>query len=198
MDTYRTIACSGEAVFTEKRSKFLAFAAHADTAEEALSFVATKRKEYYDARHVCWAYMLGSDGAENRSNDDGEPSGSAGKPILGQLRAMEITEAVVAVVRYFGGVKLGTGGLAVAYKSAARLALEAATIEERIIEDELFVFAPFTNIDVCLRIARNHNATIKSQNYTTEGSHILFSIRQSRIQGFREALSRIYTLRLID
>lgn len=196
MDTYRTVSTQGEAVFTEKRSKFIAFATHAETAGEALAFIAEVRKKYYDARHVCWAYALGTDGAETRSNDDGEPGGSAGKPILGQLRSAEVTQAVIAVVRYFGGVKLGTGGLAVAYKTAAGMALENAAIEERAVETEVTVFAPFTDVDVCLRTARNQAADIKAQDYTEEGCRITFRVRQSREAALREALSRIYTLRI--
>lgn len=196
MDSYRTISAAGEAVFTEKRSKLLAFAAHTETAEEALAFVAALRRKYYDARHVCWAYALGTDGEPNRCNDDGEPSGSAGRPILGQIRAAETTQVVVAVVRYFGGVKLGTGGLAVAYKTAAAEALAAATIETRTVEAEVSVFAPFTEVDVCLRTARNLDAVVKAQDYTADGTRITFRIRQSGEQRLREALSQIYTVRV--
>lgn len=194
MDTYRTIVTTGEATFTEKRSKFIAYAAHAADAGEATDFVATLRKKYHDARHVCWAYALGTDGADTRSNDDGEPSGSAGKPILGQLRAAGVTQAVVAVVRYFGGVKLGTGGLAVAYKTAAAMAIENATTEERTIEDEITVFVPFATTDICLRTARNLGAHPKSQEYTAEGVRIVFLIPQSRATDLRHALKRLYSL----
>ena len=127
-DTYRTLTTPGEAIYTEKRSKFLAFAHHITNEEEAKEILQTIRKRYYDARHICYAYVLGFEGEHTRSNDDGEPSGSAGKPILGQLRSAEITFTLVAVVRYFGGVKLGTGGLAVAYKTAAAEAISNAII----------------------------------------------------------------------
>lgn len=196
MDIYRTLSAPGEAVYTEKRSKFLAFAAHAETAEEALAFVAALRRKYYDARHVCWAYALGTDGAESRSNDDGEPGGSAGKPILGQLRSAEVTQSVVAVVRYFGGVKLGTGGLAVAYKTAAAEAIAAATVEERTVEADVSVFAPFTDVDVCLRTARGFDATIAAQDYTAEGCRITFRVRQSRETALRDTLAKVYTLKM--
>ena len=126
-DSYYTIADTAEGTYSELRSKFLAFAIPIQTAEEALERVAQYQKEYYDARHVCWAYRLGPDGAEYRSNDNGEPSGTAGKPILGQIISQNLSDTLVIVVRYFGGVKLGTSGLIVAYRTAALEALTAAT-----------------------------------------------------------------------
>lgn len=196
VDTFRTIAAPGEAVYTEKRSKFLAFASHASDAAEALDYIATLRKAYHDARHVCWAYTLGPSAEETRSNDDGEPSGSAGKPILGQLRSADVTYAVVAVVRYFGGVKLGTGGLAAAYKTAAAAALANAQITEQTILAQLQVFAPFADTDFCLRSARKVEAQIKSQTYTPDGSHIVFAVRESKLQTLRQILSQRHTLQL--
>ena len=138
-DLFRTIEKPSEAVFTEKRSKFLAFAYPVRTADEAKEIVATLSKKYYDARHVCWAYMLGPDRTEFRANDNGEPSGTAGKPILGQINSLELTDILVAVVRYFGGIKLGTPGLIAAYRQASRDALEAAEIVERHVTAELHV-----------------------------------------------------------
>lgn len=196
MDTIRTIAAPGEAVYTEKRSKFLAFAAHAAHAAEALDYVATLRKAYHDARHVCWAYTLGPSAEEFRSSDDGEPSGSAGKPILGQLRSADVTYAVVAVVRYFGGVKLGTGGLAVAYKTAAAAALANAQITEQTIFAQLRVFAPFADTDFCLRSARKVEAQIKTQTYTPDGSHIVLAVPKSQLQTLRQILSQRHTLQI--
>ena len=127
-DVYRTIGQSGEGIYTEKRSKFLAFAHHVADEEEVKRLVQEYKKKYFDARHVCYAYVLGVKGDRFRSNDDGEPSGSAGKPILGQLNSFGVTFTLVVVIRYFGGVKLGTGGLAVAYKVAASEALNASVI----------------------------------------------------------------------
>lgn len=124
-DTYYTIKGVAEAVFTEKRSKFLAFVESVKTPEEALEVVEKYRKKYYDARHVCWAYRIGEEGIE-RSNDDGEPSGTAGKPILGRLLSAELSDVVGIVIRYFGGIKLGTSGLIVAYKTAVAMAVEEA------------------------------------------------------------------------
>ena len=110
-DTYHTIASAADAVFKEKMSKFLAFARHVESAAEAKAVVAEMQKKYFDARHVCWAYMLGADRSQFMSNDNGEPSGTAGKPILGQINSLELTDVIVVVVRYFGGIKLGTSGL---------------------------------------------------------------------------------------
>ena len=128
MDTYLTLSASGEAVYTEKRSKFYAFAEHVDDEESAKARVAALRKQFYDARHVCFAYVLDFDGQRTRSNDDGEPSGTAGRPILGALRSAGLTFTLAVVVRYFGGVKLGTGGLVVAYREAAAAAIAEATV----------------------------------------------------------------------
>ena len=153
-DLFRTTEKPSEAVFTEKRSKFLAFAYPVRTADEAKEIVATLSKKYYDARHVCWAYMLGPDRTEFRANDNGEPSGTAGKPILGQINSLELTDILVAVVRYFGGIKLGTPGLIAAYRQASRDALEAAEIVERHVTAELHFTYPYAVINDVMRISR--------------------------------------------
>ena len=124
-DSYKVLIKPSEGTYSELRSKFLAFAIPVRTAEEALEQVAKYQKEYFDARHVCWAYRLGPEGEEYRSNDNGEPSGTAGKPILGQMVSADVSDLIILVIRYFGGVKLGTSGLIVAYKTAASLAIEA-------------------------------------------------------------------------
>ena len=124
-DTYSTITAPGEGIYKEKMSKFLAFAFPVATAAEAKARIAEVQKKYFDARHVCWAYMIGSARTEFMSNDNGEPSGTAGKPILGQINSFGLTNVAIAVVRYFGGIKLGTSGLITAYREAAREALSA-------------------------------------------------------------------------
>ena len=126
MARFLTIAGPGEGTVREKMSRFLAFAFPATTAEEAKAVVQRMTNEYHDARHVCWAYMVGADRLTFLSSDNGEPSSTAGKPILGQINSLGLTNVVVVVVRYFGGIKLGTSGLIVAYREAARLALEDA------------------------------------------------------------------------
>ena len=120
MDTYLTIETPSEGLYKEKMSKFLAFAEPCRTVEQAKEIITRYKKEYFDARHVCWAYMLGAERTEFRSNDDGEPSGTAGKPILGQINSFNLTDLCVIVVRYFGGIKLGTSGLIEAYRTAAQ------------------------------------------------------------------------------
>lgn len=130
MANYLTIASQSEAAFREKMSRFISFAIPVTTAEEAKEYVGLYANEYHDARHVCWAYMIGSDRKEFLSSDNGEPSGTAGKPILGQINSFGLTNIVIIVVRYFGGIKLGTSGLIAAYREAARLAIEAAEIIE--------------------------------------------------------------------
>lgn len=130
-DLYRTITAPSEATVTEKRSRFLAFAYPVATVDEVKGRLAELQKKYFDARHICWAYMLGPKRSEFRANDNGEPSGTAGKPILGQINSFELTDIMIAVVRYFGGIKLGTSGLITAYRQAAREAIETAEIVER-------------------------------------------------------------------
>lgn len=130
MANYLTIANQSEAAFREKMSRFISFAIPVTSAAEAKEYVALYTNEYHDARHVCWAYMLGSDRKEFLSSDNGEPSGTAGKPILGQINSFGLTNILIIVVRYFGGIKLGTSGLIAAYREAARLAIEAAEIIE--------------------------------------------------------------------
>ena len=137
-DTYKTVSkevCEG--FYSEKRSKFLAFVHHVDYVDEAMAIVKEYRKKYYDARHCCYAYVLGPDRADFRANDDGEPSSTAGKPILGQLNRLELTDVLVVVIRYYGGVNLGTGGLIVAYRTATEDALSKAVIEEKFVEERI-------------------------------------------------------------
>lgn len=196
-DTYRTLSAPGESNYTEKRSRFLAFAMPVRDEEEAKERVAELRKKYYDARHVCYAYALGFDGSRTRSNDDGEPSGSAGKPILGQLRSADVTFTLVAVVRYFGGVKLGTGGLAVAYKTAAAEALAAATIEERIVQATLRVAAPYAEADTVMRYCREAGADISDREYTATETILTIAVRLSNEEALRERIGKLLPVRIL-
>lgn len=197
-DSYRTLAAPGEGSYTEKRSRFLAFACHVGTEEEARQTVAAYRKRYYDARHVCYAYALGTDGAQTRANDDGEPSGSAGKPILGQLRSQGVTFALVVVVRYFGGVKLGTGGLAVAYKAAAAAALSAARIEERIVKATFSVQVPYADADTAMRFVREEGADIVRREYTATDTLLTVAVRLCDESRLRDRLHKILSLSFPD
>lgn len=162
---YRTIAGPSEGVYREKMSRFLAFAFPVMSALEAKEVVARVANEYHDARHVCWAYMIGADCKEFLSSDNGEPSGTAGKPILGQIRSAELTNIVIAVVRYFGGIKLGTSGLIVAYREAARLAIEAAEI---VVGHEMatisFTF-PYQSMNSVMQLIKGSEARVLAQEF---------------------------------
>lgn len=131
MDYYRTLKGVSQAIYKEKMSKFIAIAQPAASADEAKAVIKQLANKYHDARHCCWAYMIGTERNEYLSSDNGEPSGTAGKPILGQINSFNLTNVVIVVIRYFGGIKLGTSGLIVAYREAARAAIEAGVIEER-------------------------------------------------------------------
>ncbi len=154
MDLFRTISDKSEAIFTEKRSKFLAFAFPVKTLDEAKAHIDTLSKKYFDARHVCWAYMLGPEREVFRANDNGEPSGTAGKPILGQINSFELTDILIAVVRYFGGIKLGTPGLIAAYRQSARMAIEAADIIECHCTRDVTATFPYMVINDVMKISR--------------------------------------------
>lgn len=208
-DSYLTLASTGEAQFVEKRSRFIAYAHPVASEEDAKEIILAIRKKYYDARHVCYAYVLGYDvwtedydpiargTAIMRANDDGEPGGSAGKPILGQLRSRGLTNTLVAVVRYFGGVKLGTGGLAVAYKTAASDALDAAEIEERLMMSVVQVEVPYTEADTAMRFIRDGGAEITARDYTATSTILTIEMRQSLETSVRERLAKIYTLKFL-
>lgn len=164
-DTYKTISTSTEGIYKEKGSKFLSFAIPVKNVEEVKELVKTYQKEYYDARHVCYAYMLGADRKEWRTNDDGEPSGTAGRPIMGQINSRELTNILVIVVRYFGGILLGTGGLVIAYKEATSDALNQAEIIEEMVEKMLSINFDYVLMNDVMRVIKDTNANIKSQSY---------------------------------
>ncbi len=192
-DTYKTITSLSEAIFTEKRSKFIAVAIPVRTLTEVKSYLEEYQKKYYDARHVCYAYMLGAERKDFRANDNGEPSGTAGKPILGQINSKELTDVLVIVVRYFGGIKLGTSGLIVAYRTAAAMALdEAAVIEKTVDEDVTVVFEyPFMN-DV-MRIVKEVSPEIIGQAYDMDCIMTL-RIRKSLMPALKARLEKVETL----
>lgn len=185
-DSYTTITDIAEGTYSELRSKFLAFAIPVRTADEALDWVTQYQKEYFDARHVCWAYRLGADGQEYRSNDNGEPSGTAGKPILGQLISHDLSDVLLVVVRYFGGVKLGTSGLIVAYRTAASEALAAANKIERLVEQEMKLTFTYDHMNLVMRMVKDLSPRIISQDYTDDGSVMMrISIRLSYVDRVR-------------
>ena len=189
-DTFRTITKSSEGLYKEKMSKFLSFAEPCTSAEEAKEIVAMYKKEYYDARHVCWAYMIGHQRLEFRSNDDGEPSGTAGKPILGQINSFNLTDLVVIVVRYFGGIKLGTSGLIEAYRTAAAEALSAADIVEKLVEDTLEVYFEYPLMGEAMRIVKEEGAKVLVQDFTIDCG-LKLSLRRSLMPKMRDRFEKV-------
>mgnify|MGYP002741673310 FL=1 len=162
--TYRTLELPIQAEFKDKGSRFLVFAYPVQTAEQVRKHVDDLRQEHHKARHWCYAYRFGVDGNQFRANDDGEPSGSAGRPILGQIDSFELTDVLVVVVRYFGGTLLGVSGLIHAYKTSTQMALENAQIIEKNIEKMVWIRCEYPYLNEAIRIAKNHQAEIIEQD----------------------------------
>ena len=184
-DIYKTIEQQGEAIYTEKRSKFLAFAIPVTAIEQVKEHIEAYQKKYYDARHVCYAYRLGERGDQERANDNGEPSGTAGKPILGQIHSKELTNVLVIVVRYFGGVKLGTSGLIVAYRAAAAEALDAVEHVEKTINGEIVLKFSYPLLNEVLRIVKEEEPKVVEQIFDND-CMVRLSMRLSRLPRLRE------------
>jgi len=189
-DEFKTIKATSEGFYSEKRSKFFAFAHHVENVEEIKELLANYRKKYYDARHVCYAYMLGASREEFRANDDGEPSSTAGKPILGQINSNELTDVLIVVVRYYGGVNLGTSGLIVAYREAAADAIAHAEIETRQVEEVITYDFPYVMMNDVMRIVKDMQPRIISQTYDNT-CQIKLSIRQSEAEQLRQRLQKL-------
>jgi uncharacterized YigZ family protein len=195
-DTYKTVKDVSEGLYKEKGSKFLAFVHPVENVDAVKLLLDRYRKTYYDARHICYAYRIGPEGKEFRINDDGEPSGTAGRPIYGQIQSYGLTNVLVVLVRYFGGILLGTGGLVVAYKSAAAEALQAAEIIEKTVDvDFKFRFEfPFMN-DV-MRIVKNMDAQIVAQTYEMD-CVMQLRIRKMDAVHLEASLCKVETLTFI-
>ena len=189
-DEYKTIKTGGEGYYTEKRSKFLAFAHHVENVDEIKEILVGYRKKYYDARHVCYAYMLGPERLEFRANDDGEPSSTAGKPILGQINSNELTDILIVVVRYYGGVNLGTSGLIVAYREAAADAIAHSEIETRQVEEVITYSFSYPLMNDVMRIVKEMQPRILSQTYDNT-CEIRLSIRKSEAEQLRSRLQKL-------
>ena len=189
-DEYRTLKTEGEGYYTDKRSKFLAFAHHVSSVEEIKDILARYRKKYFDARHVCYAYMLGPERTDFRANDDGEPSSTAGKPILGQINSNELTDILIVVVRYYGGVNLGTSGLIVAYREAAADAISHSEIETRQVEEIITYNFPYPMMNDVMRIVKDMQPRIVSQTYDNT-CEIRLSIRKSEAEQLRNRLQKL-------
>lgn len=196
-DTYRTITELSESIYTEKRSKFIAIALPVSTLEEIKVHLDVYQKKYYDARHLCYAYMLGHERKDFRANDNGEPSGTAGKPILGQINSNELTDILIIVVRYFGGIKLGTSGLIVAYKAAAAEAIATATIIERTVDDDIAVMFEYPFMNDVMRIVKEEEPTILSQSYDMD-CFMTLRIRRSLMPRLRARLEKVETIRFSE
>lgn len=191
-DKYKTITekAIGEGFYSESRSKFLAFAHHVDSVEQALEIVKEYRKKYYNARHCCYAYRIGFMGEEFRMNDDGEPSSTAGKPILGQIDSNGLTNTLIIVVRYFGGVKLGTSGLIVAYREASSDAIAHCDIEERFIEEQIKFTFSYPVMNAVMKIVKDMNPRIINQVFDNT-CELTLSIRKSYADELRTRLNKL-------
>ena len=189
-DTYKTISTSAEGIYKEKGSKFLSFAYPVTSTDEVKELIRTFKKEYYDARHVCYAYMLGAERKEWRANDDGEPSGTAGRPILGQVNSKGLTNILVIVVRYFGGIPLGTGGLTTAYKEATADALNQAEIIEKTVDETITIDFGYILMNDVMRIIKDMNALILNQSFDNQCT-IKLSIGKQEAPVLRTKLEKI-------
>ena len=196
-DTYKTIIGVAEGIYTEKRSKFIAIAIPVHPVEEIKQHLDIYQKKYYDARHVCYAYMLGHERKDFRANDNGEPSGTAGKPILGQINSNGLTDILIVVVRYFGGIKLGTSGLIVAYKAAAAEAIANATIIEKTVDDEIAVAFEYPFMNDVMRIVKEEEPEILEQSYDMD-CLMKLRIRRSMMGKLRARLEKVETARIIE
>ena len=189
-DIYKTIEKEGEGTYSEKRNKFLAFAIPVSSTDEVKNYVEQYQKKYYDARHVCYAYRIGERGELFRANDNGEPSGTAGKPILGQIDSRELTNVLVIVVRYFGGIKLGTRGLIVAYRLAAAEALDATEHVEKTINGGITLRFSYPLLNEVLRIVKEENPQVVEQLFDND-CVVRLSIRLSRLPRLVERYEKL-------
>ena len=197
-DTYKTIATASEEVlYKEKNSKFFGYAFPVTTEEEIKEILERLRKEHFSARHWCYAYQIGTEKIQYRANDDGEPNNSAGMPIYGQIQSFEVTNVLVVVVRYFGGVKLGVGGLISAYKIAAQMALENSEIVERTIDKHFILSFGYANMNKVMRIIKEKNLQIVSQKMEMD-CEIEISIRKKNAQNLLDTFENLYEIKLTE
>ncbi len=178
-DSYLTVEGNAEAIFKEKSSKFLCYAFHVESEEEIAAHLERLRKQYYDATHHCYAWRLGPFGERFRANDDGEPSSTAGKPILGQMLSREVTNCLIVVVRYFGGTKLGVPGLIAAYKESAAAALDASKVVERTVDTRIRVEFSYVVMNDVMRIIKEEQPVVESQTFDNLCS-IMLAVRNSK------------------
>ena len=198
MDTYKTIAAPvEEVIFKEKSSKFLGYAFPVTSEEEIKAHLEAVKKAHFSARHWCYAWQLGYGRHQRyRANDDGEPNNTAGIPIYGQIQSFELTNILVIVVRYFGGIKLGVGGLVQAYKTTAQLTLQETEIEEKLITEELVINFDYPLINKVMRVVKEQNLTITAQ-HLTESCELHLAIRQSDYAKIEEIFNNLYGVVLV-
>lgn len=194
-DTYRTINAKSQGYFKDKGSKFIAFALPVTSEEEVKNRLEELRKEYHDARHHCYAYRIGFDGEEYRFNDDGEPSGTAGRPIFGQIRSNELTNILIVVVRYFGGTKLGKSGLIAAYKVSAADALDNSEKVTKVVQDFYEIKYDYAAMNDVMKIIKEENLQQHSQRFELT-CQIVFSVRKKRVKKVVNDFSKIKNLEL--
>ena len=194
-DTYKTIAAPAEGLYKEKGSKFLAFAYHVRTIDEVIAHLERLRKDYFDARHHCYAYILGPRKDAFRANDDGEPSGTGGRPIHGQLLSADLTDTLIVVVRYFGGILLGASGLANAYKTAARDAIDHAQIIEKTIDCRYRLGFAYETMNDVMRILKEYDLKPENQNYNLDCT-LEVSVRQSLSVRFYDNVAELRTVKI--
>ncbi|MBP6000898.1 MAG: YigZ family protein [Flavobacterium sp.] len=197
-DTYQTIAhASPEILFKEKNSKFYGYAFPVISEEEVKAHLEHLKKEHFSARHWCYAYQIGTEKIHYRANDDGEPNNSAGMPIYGQIQSFEVTNILVVVVRYFGGVKLGVGGLISAYKTAAQMALETSEIIEKTIDNHFSLVFGYAHMNKVMRIIKEKNLTIVTQKMELD-CEIVVATRKKNAQNLRETFENLYEIQLTE
>lgn len=196
-DTYKTVEVPAEGYINEKKSKFISYIYPVKSADEALGLVEELRVKYHDARHVCWAYMLGWEREEFRANDDGEPSGTAGRPILGQINSAELTDVLIAVVRYFGGTLLGTGGLIRAYKEAAGDAITNAEVVEKTVDDFIDIHFEYPLLNEVMRVLKQFDEVKWTQDFT-ETCRMKLQVRRSLSERLQGMLSVIHGVEFVE
>lgn len=197
-DLYKTIDFpSEEVLLKEKNSKFFGYAIPVTSEEEVKENLERLRKEHFSARHWCYAYQIGTEKIQYRANDDGEPNNSAGMPIYGQIQSFEVTNVLVVVVRYFGGVKLGVGGLISAYKTAAQMALENAIIVEKTINKHFIISFGYAHMNKVMRIIKEKNLQIVSQKMEMD-CEIEISIRKKNVQNLLDTFESLYEIKLTE
>lgn len=195
-DTFLTLAEDSQGLYKEKGSRFISFAMPVSSTEDVKAKLQVFKKNYYDARHICYAYVLGKNGTVFRSNDDGEPSGTAGKPILGQINSKDLTNVLVVVVRYFGGILLGTGGLVIAYREAAADAIQNNKIVSRLVESNIAIQFSYERMNDVMRIVKENSLTITSQHLDTK-CFMSFKVRESFVEQLKENLHKIEGVSLL-